>query len=154
MNQMDFHLVHNQKENSPYDQIPFYYEPNGFPFGSKSKGKLSPRSYPIQCERKWKHSSLSAGRKFASGICQQQRNPLLILVRLTKIRLYSTFSDWFWTEWNSVWFIYKYHSKKGKRNLISVNPAKIRSWFVCVCCSFVYHGYNFHEEKKNVSHER
>ena len=26
---------------------------------SKSKGKLSPRSYPIQCERKWKYSFLS-----------------------------------------------------------------------------------------------
>ena len=29
------------------------------PFGSKSKGKLLPRSYPIQCERKWKYSFLS-----------------------------------------------------------------------------------------------
>ena len=26
---------------------------------SKSKGKLSPQSYPIQCERKWKYSVLS-----------------------------------------------------------------------------------------------
>ena len=34
-------------------------EPNGIPFGSKSKGKLSPRSYPIQCERKWKYNFLS-----------------------------------------------------------------------------------------------
>ena len=32
----------------------FDFEPNEIPFGSKSKGKLSPRSYPIQCERKWK----------------------------------------------------------------------------------------------------
>ena len=32
---------------------------NGIPFGSKSKGKLWPRSYPIQFERKWKHSFLS-----------------------------------------------------------------------------------------------
>ena len=39
--------------------FPFDSEPNGFPFGSKSKGKLSPRSYPIQCERKWKYSFLS-----------------------------------------------------------------------------------------------
>ena len=30
------------------DSFPFEYEPNGIPFGSKSKGKLSPRSYPIQ----------------------------------------------------------------------------------------------------------
>ena len=28
----------------------------------KSKGKLSPRSYPIQCERKWKYSFLSVKR--------------------------------------------------------------------------------------------
>ena len=41
------------------DSFPFNFEPNGIPFGSKSKGKLSPRSYPIQCERKWKHSFLS-----------------------------------------------------------------------------------------------
>ena len=39
------------------DCFPFDSEPNGFPFGSKPKGKLSPRSYPIQCERKWKFSS-------------------------------------------------------------------------------------------------
>ena len=43
------------------DSFPFDFEPNGFPFGSKSKGKLSPRSYPIQCERKWKYSFLSVG---------------------------------------------------------------------------------------------
>ena len=35
LNQMEFHLVQNQKE------------------------KLSPRSHPIECERKWKYSSLS-----------------------------------------------------------------------------------------------
>ena len=29
------------------------------PFGSKLKGKLSPLSYPIQCERNWKYSFLS-----------------------------------------------------------------------------------------------
>ena len=41
------------------DSFPFDFEPNGIPFGSKLNGKLSPRSYPIQCERKWKHSFLS-----------------------------------------------------------------------------------------------
>ena len=35
LNQMEFHLVR------------------------KSKGKLSPRSYPIHCERKWKYNFLS-----------------------------------------------------------------------------------------------
>ena len=41
------------------DRFPFDFEPNGFPFGSKPKGKLSPRSYPIQFEKKWKNSFLS-----------------------------------------------------------------------------------------------
>ena len=41
------------------ENYPFDFEPNGFLFGSKSKGKLSPRSDPIQCERKLKHSFLS-----------------------------------------------------------------------------------------------
>ena len=36
-----------------------HFEQNGIPFGSKSKGKLSPRSYPNQCERKWKYSFCS-----------------------------------------------------------------------------------------------
>jgi len=44
------------------DSFPFDFEPNGLPFGSKSKGKLSPWSYPIQCERKWKYSFLSVAK--------------------------------------------------------------------------------------------
>ena len=36
------------------DSFPFDFEPNEIPSGSKLKGKLSPRSYAIQCERKWK----------------------------------------------------------------------------------------------------
>ena len=40
------------------DSFPFDFEPNGNTFGSKSNGKLSPRLYPSQCERKWKHSFL------------------------------------------------------------------------------------------------
>ena len=43
------------------ESFPLDFEPNGNPIGSKLKGKLSPRSYPIQFERKWKHSFLSAG---------------------------------------------------------------------------------------------
>ena len=42
------------------DSFPFDFEPNEIPFGSKSIGKLSPRLYAIQCERKWKYSFLSA----------------------------------------------------------------------------------------------
>ena len=46
------------------DSFPFNFEPNGIPFGSKSKGKLSPRSYPIEYERNWKYSFLSACTPF------------------------------------------------------------------------------------------
>ena len=35
------------------DSSPFDLEPNGITFGSKSKGRLSQRSYPIQFESKW-----------------------------------------------------------------------------------------------------
>ena len=41
------------------DSFPFNFEPNGIPFGSKSKCKLLARSYPIEFERKWKFSFLS-----------------------------------------------------------------------------------------------
>ena len=44
--------------------IPFDFEPNGkIHLVQKLKGKLSPRSYPIQFERKWKYSFLSVDRK-------------------------------------------------------------------------------------------
>ena len=50
MFQYPFTLMgYDRGDSSAYD-----FEPNGIPFGSKSKGKLSPRSYPIQCERRWK----------------------------------------------------------------------------------------------------
>ena len=45
------------------DSFPFDVKPNGFPFGSKSKGKLSPRLYSIQRERKWKYSFLSVSAR-------------------------------------------------------------------------------------------
>ena len=41
------------------DSFSFNFEPNGIPFGSKSNGKLSPRSYPIQVERNWEYSCVS-----------------------------------------------------------------------------------------------
>ena len=44
--------------------FPFDFEPNGIPFGSKSKVKLSPRSDPIQFGRKWNTSFLSADTIF------------------------------------------------------------------------------------------
>ena len=45
------------------DSFHFDFEPNELPFGSKSKGKLSPRLYPIQYERNWKYSFLSAASR-------------------------------------------------------------------------------------------
>ena len=48
------------------ERYPFDFEPNGIPFRSKSKGKLSPRSYPIQFERKWNTSFLSV---LLSSVC-------------------------------------------------------------------------------------
>ena len=41
------------------DSFPFDFEPNGIQFGSKSKGKMSPRSYLIQYERNRKYRFLS-----------------------------------------------------------------------------------------------
>ena len=51
------------------DRFPFDFEPNGNPFGSKSKRKLSPRSYPIQCEMKWNKSFLSVASLFRLVVC-------------------------------------------------------------------------------------
>ena len=48
------------------DSFPFNFEPNGFPFGSKSKRKLSPQPYPIRFERKWKYSFLSVAQYLQS----------------------------------------------------------------------------------------
>ena len=56
-----FHLVQNRNENSHHDHILF---------GSKSKGKQSPRSYSIQFERKWKPSCFNAER----NICLNKKN--------------------------------------------------------------------------------
>ena len=50
------------------DSFPFDFESNGTPFGSKSKGKLLPRAYPIQCERNWKYSFL---RVQSAAVLQQ-----------------------------------------------------------------------------------
>ena len=55
------------------DSFPLDFEPNEIPFVSKSKGKLLPRSYPIQFERKWNASFLSAGISSVSGAQQLHR---------------------------------------------------------------------------------
>ena len=53
---------------------PFDFESNGIPFSSKSKGKLSPRSHPIQYKRNWKYSFLSvAVNKFRLRKAEDRR---------------------------------------------------------------------------------
>ena len=54
-----FHFLSHWMGYDRGDSFPFGFEPNGVPFGLKSKEKPSPRSYPILCERKWKFSFLS-----------------------------------------------------------------------------------------------
>ena len=57
------------------DSIPFDFEPDGILFGSKSKGKLSPR-YHIKFERNWKSSFLSVWfSKRVPGLPNQ--NPMM-----------------------------------------------------------------------------
>ena len=76
------------------DSFPFDFEPNGNPFGSKSKGMLSPRSYPIQFERKWKSSFFSARSYtlrrslFSSDCCPiiYLKSSVLVLLHLTAIQ--------------------------------------------------------------------
>ena len=53
------------------NNFPFDFEPNVIQFGSKSNGKLSPRSYPIQFERKLNTSFLSVLGRFSSLPCTE-----------------------------------------------------------------------------------
>ena len=54
-----FHFLSNWMGSDRRDSFPLDFEPNGFLFDSKSNGKLLPRLYPIQLERKWNTSFLS-----------------------------------------------------------------------------------------------
>ena len=45
-------------------------EPNGIQFGWKSKGNLSPWSYPIQCERNWRYSFISVWSRSQRDDCE------------------------------------------------------------------------------------
>ena len=54
-----FLFLSNLMGSDRSDSFPFDFEPHGIPFGSKSKGKLLPRSDPIQFERKQKYGFLS-----------------------------------------------------------------------------------------------
>ena len=68
--------------------FPIDFEPNGIPFGSKTEVKLSPRSYPIKFERKWKYSFLSAESEKAcqSGISSSNKHRPKFVNKLNKHR--------------------------------------------------------------------
>ena len=102
--QMEFNLVKNQMDNCfdcEYMTVDFYllfyirqfgdsflfdFERNGIPFGSNSKGKLWPRSCPIQCDRKWKYSFLSPWGLDGAPINHEER-----LQCLSSIHLFSAY---------------------------------------------------------------
>ena len=60
-----------------FDSFLFQFsEANGILFGSKSKRKLSPRPYPIQCERKWNNSFISVLAKCLQTLYDGPLKPL------------------------------------------------------------------------------
>ena len=107
------------------DSFPFDSEPNWIPFGSKSKGKLSPRSYPIQFERKWNASFLSADSIEEKLQTQYTLHAEKYFRNQTENRLYLPFFDWFGTanvKYNliSLWF------NKISKRFIGVNEHPAR----------------------------
>ena len=74
LRKLAFHFLSNWMGYDRGKSSTFYFEPNGNPFGSKSKGKLFPWSYPIQFERKWNTSFLSA--------VDFERTEIVILVKI------------------------------------------------------------------------
>ena len=67
-----FHFLSHWMGYDRGESFPFNFQPDGNPFGSKSKGKQSLRSYPIQYVRNRKYSFLSVckmTRHFGSGLC-------------------------------------------------------------------------------------
>ena len=73
----------------------FDFEPNGNPFGSKSKGKLSPWSYPIQYERKWKYSFLSVEKRDPfhkwANVFYKPKHSTVIVTKLCDRKITNTF---------------------------------------------------------------
>ena len=68
------------------DSFTFDFISNGIPFGSKSKGKLSPRSYPIQCERKWKYNFLSVFTVLWRGSQRRFKEGGRVTLMLSEVR--------------------------------------------------------------------
>ena len=85
------------------DSFPFDIEPNGNQFGSKSKGKLSPRSYPIQFERNWNTSFLSV-HMFVVVEEKMQSYKRLFLSQNLRMFVWQT---------SAILFLYKYNTTLG-----------------------------------------
>ena len=75
------------------DSFPFDSEPNGIPFGSKSKGKLSPRSYPIRCERKMKYSFLSVRYHYYVRIIDNSLDICMMYRKISSVRMKRIFCE-------------------------------------------------------------
>ena len=85
------------------DSYFFNSDPNGIPFSSKSKRKLSPRPYTIQCERKWNTSFLSVLYVILDFFCSEYWhppwNPFMAMLKWIRNSLWaSTITIFFW--WN------------------------------------------------------
>ena len=62
-----FYFLSNWMGYDRGDSFPLEFEPNGNPFDSNSKGKLSPRSYSNQLETKLKSISASVTLKVGNN---------------------------------------------------------------------------------------
>ena len=82
-----FHFLSNLMGYDCGDSFPFNFEPNGNPFGSKSKEKLLPRSYPIQFDRK-KKDIFTASAKFVFKNISSFRIIFLLITSLDMFPFY------------------------------------------------------------------
>ena len=107
-----FHFLSHWMGYDRGDGFPFNFEPNGIPFGSKSKGILSPRSYTIRFERKWESSFLSA-------MTEMQSLWIWIFIRVSLIKklICIRFSALHWLEYLS--------SKNETSKMCHCNPIKL-----------------------------
>ena len=81
---------------------------------------------------------------FTPRVCQMrvETNRLMILLKSTKISLYSPFSEWFGTKQNSVWF--PINQKMDNTNWFGVDLRRIRCWFLCVYQNRTYNFLSIH----------
>ena len=65
--------------------FPFDFEPNGLPFGSRSREGLSPRSCPILCGGRWRYGLLR--KSFISNFKNPSRKTREYNIDLCKVVL-------------------------------------------------------------------